>query len=241
MSRYMMGQGKVYVAQRGVNGKPEGFRMLGNCTALDVALGRGAVRYAAPGLFNHGGGAPRFTLNLESFEKENIALALNGEVDTIPADAEVVVSVVGWRGLMTPLPHIDLIDVTMVGDASNNPYPATAYTVNLRAGSIEIPADSPIPDGATLIVHYLHKAHTSVGAYTQKAKSLALRFEGVNTLEDNSPVVLDIFHVKIDPVDDMSFISDNFSSLKLQGKVFPDDSLLGSRTEGRFLRIRQAI
>jgi hypothetical protein len=77
-----------------------------------------------------------------------------------------------------------------------------------------------------------------VAAHTQKPSFYALRFSGINTA-DRSPVAVDVFKTKFDPVDSLPLIGDNFASLKLSGRMHYDSSVAGSRAAEHFFRIRQ--
>lgn len=244
MTSYYMGQGKVYAALRGIGREPQGFRLLGNCTRLDISLGRGGMnrenRGSAPQpLLRVAGSTPRFNLDMESIEQKNLALLLHGESTTV-AGASGVANIIARKGLVVPLPHINLTSFTALRNAADTAtYDPSGYSVNLAAGSIEFAASSAIPDNTVVIAKYEHGGHTYTGAFTNKPEFMALRYEGVNTVENYAPVVLDLFKIKFDPMDSLQLINDNFLSLQTQGKIYYDDMVFDSKAEGKYLRIRQ--
>ncbi len=245
MSKYYMGQGKVYAAVRGETGIAGGYRFLGNCARLDISLGRAGMARADKGaasqpLVRVPGSDPSFTLDMESIEKENLALVLHGENTDVAADTEDEIQIVARKGMMVPLPHINITAFTSLKSADNTiTYPAGSYTVDLAAGCIEFAATSTIPDNTVVKAKYTHAGHTFTGVYTNRPEFIALRFQGINTADNNAPVVVDLFKTKFDPVDSLPLINDNFLVLATKGKLYQDDTIFAGAPEGKFLRIRQ--
>ncbi len=244
MSKYYLGQGKVYAALRGLAGPSKGYRLLGNCTKLTIALGRAPMgkenRGSAPVLLmREPGASPRFALDMEDIQKENMALLLHGANTTI-AGSTAATQIIARKGYMVPLPHINLTSFTSLKNVAGTiTYDPSAYTVNLASGSIEFAATSGITEGATVVAHYVHPGHVTTGAYTNRPEFMALRFEGVNTADDGNPVVVDIFKVKFDPMDELALINDNYAVMSTQGSLYYDDAMFDSTPDGKYLRIRQ--
>lgn len=242
MSNYFMGQGRMFAAERTPSGVLSGFRPLGNCPRFDVLLDRGGEQFAKRGAQQGGllvtsANTPAFELSLESVERDNLALLLFGE-STITAAAASTSNIVCRKGLMVPLDHINLTSFTHLKNGATTYVNGVHYTVNLGAGSIEFPANTPIPEGQALVATYVQGGSVSIGAFSTKQPWLALRFEGVNTV-NGEPAVLDVFKTKFDPVDAMSLIGDNFSILKVRGAVHADEAKPADGADGRFLRYRQ--
>ena len=242
MSTYFSGQGSIYLAPRDVDGKPMGFRFIGNCASFFVKLGRGALRYAADlpaSALVPAEAMPSLTFDLESLHHDNLALLLGGAVTVVPAgSAEDELTV--YSGCSTPLSHIRLTEFTQLeSEDGTDIYTVDVdYRVKPETGSIEIIEGSSIEDGATVVATYEHDAYVTVGAYTNVSAHYAVRFEGINTA-NGSPVTVDIFKVRIQPVDEVSFISDNPSVLRVNGRILQDTAIAGTPPEGKLLRIRQ--
>lgn len=235
---YFMGQGKLYAAIRAANGSIGAYRFLGNCTRFDVLLGAGAVRFAdKSGPLRRVGEMPRMELDLESFSATNLAALLYGDTAVIAAGT-VTETIRVYRGKMTPLGNINITEVQAVTNAAGQGFDPAQYTIDSRTGSFELPANSTIPDGTNVTVKYAHAGHTDINAFTQKQPFLQLRYDGVNTV-DYAPAIMEVFKTKFDPVDSLSLIGDNFSSMKVTGRVYADDSLVATRSGQRFLRVRQ--
>lgn len=61
-------------------------------------------------------------------------------------------------------------------------------------------------------------------ALTEGVAEMAMRFEGLNTAEDNEPVVVEVFKFATDPLKELSLISDNFQQFVLEGSVLADST-----------------
>jgi hypothetical protein len=230
-----MGQGKLYAGERGLHGAVEGYRFLGNVSALDIMLGRGITN---SGLARVVGDHPRIQFTLESLSRENLELVMGGNSYTA-AGAFTTGNVVVRKGMMVPLPHINLAWFSDLRTQTNEAISPAYYEVDLRSGSIQFSADSPLTDGQVLTAAYTHAGSSVIGAYDHTPRFFSLRFEGINQADAESPVVCDIYKVQLEPVDALSLIGDNFSSLQVTGRVFADSIHGGHADEGRYLRIRR--
>ena len=76
-----------------------------------------------------------------------------------------------------------------------------------------------IPDGAPISVAYTYAAYSVVEALTAGSQLFELAFGGLNEANNNSPVVLDIYKLKISAASALDFIGDDFASLEVKGKV----------------------
>lgn len=74
----------------------------------------------------------------------------------------------------------------------------------------------------TLLASYTYATQQEVGAFTSGNVEYYLRFEGLNTAEQDSPVVVEVFKFSVDPTQDFSMISDQIQSFVLQGSVLKD-------------------
>lgn len=233
---YYFGQGKLYVAQRSSDGSLSSFRLLGNVSALSLTLGAGGARYADTGTFRRAGAKPTFNMQLESLYPDNLALVLAGTKSHINSGARTAQVTVA-RGQMTPLPDINLTAVTSVTNGGST-YPASSYSIDLGTGGVEIPANSVIPDNTKVTVSYTCNSYDVIDAYTQNTSELALRYNGVNTI-DYGPIVVDIFRTKFDPVDGLDLLGDNLSSLRVTGEIMYDNLKDPNSGISNFFRIRQ--
>lgn len=85
-------------------------------------------------------------------------------------------------------------------------------------------------DGVALTADYSYAAQKRVDALTSGVKELFLRFEGLNTAEDNSPVVVEVFKFNTDPLKELALIGDGVQQFVLEGSVLADNTkLTGSK------------
>lgn len=61
-----------------------------------------------------------------------------------------------------------------------------------------------------------------VDALTKGVQELFLRFEGLNTADDNAPVVVEVFKFSTDPLKELDLISDGIQQFVLEGSVLAD-------------------
>jgi hypothetical protein len=67
-------------------------------------------------------------------------------------------------------------------------------------------------------------------------KEYWLRFNGLNTAEDDTPVVIDVFRAKLRETEDLSLIGNEVGQLSIMADVLFD----GAQADGPYYRIRQA-
>jgi|GEM_PF-3394727 len=79
-------------------------------------------------------------------------------------------------------------------------------------------------DGIALTADYSYAAQNRIDAMTTGAPERYLRFEGLNTAEENIPVVVEAFRFQVDPGKEFGLIQegDNLSSFVLEGSVLFD-------------------
>jgi hypothetical protein len=99
----------------------------------------------------------------------------------------------------------------------------TAKAITIGAGSKVLDA-GPFSVTAT----YDSESQVQIEALTQPLSEISVRFEGLNTADDNSPVTVELFKFSIDPLKELALISDTFGSFQLEGSLLAD----GSRTSG---------
>lgn len=234
---YLMGQGSILIAERNAAGVASMYRRLGNCNQLQITLGTAALRHSDKNADMHESGSqPSFSILLEAFSSENLALLLRGtQRQSAAGSASDDIRVA--RGVIALLSNPRVAAVTGVTLVSTGA-PLRAgidYILDAGTGSVEIPVNSAVPDGSTLRVAYTRAAYTEVAAFSQISTEYSLRFNGVNMV-DQAPVVLDVFRITFDPVDVVSLIGDNLSTLQVTGRVIRDESPARGFTDNRYLR-----
>lgn len=77
-------------------------------------------------------------------------------------------------------------------------------------------------DGEALDIDYTYGAQNIAYALTEGSAERFLRFEGLNTADDNKPVVVEVFKFLIDPLAEMALISDEIGQFVLEGNALAD-------------------
>lgn len=235
VDHYYSGQGVVMGAERDAQGNPKGFEAFGNVSDLKVTVATSVVEHKESHTGQRGTDKRlttetkcAFTMTLENFVGSNLAKALRGSKTEVATGTVVDAPIKLYLGKVTALPHIKVSAVTV--DNGVTPLVlGTDYWVNEAAGSIKFAdAIATLADGAELLVSYSYAEHVRVDALTEAAKELTLRFEGLNTAEDNAPVIVEIFKINTDPLKELALISDTIQQIVLEGSVLLDST----KTEG---------
>lgn len=93
----------------------------------------------------------------------------------------------------------------------------TGKTITVSTASIYFPA-TPV----SITAAYSYAAQTLTAALTQPLNNVWLRFEGLNTVNTNSPVVVDLFKFSTDPLKELALISDTFGQFEIEGALLSD-------------------
>lgn len=247
-SNYFSGQGVVLIGSRDANGKPTGLKPVGNVRDLKITIETQTLEHKES---QSGQRAVDFrlatetkaslTMTLEHYSRENLALALRGDGIVVPAGSVIDEPLTFYAGAVMPLAHVKVSSVAVTQGAT--PLVARAgtapwdYDVNAEAGSLLFNGDaatratSGLTDGTALLVDYDYAAQTRVEALTQAAPERFLRFEGLNTLNGNAPVVVEVPRFVIDPAKEYGLITaGDAAAFELAGSVLIDNAITsGSR------------
>ena len=247
MDRYFSGQGKILVAVRD-GASVGGFDEVGDVSSLVIRAGNILNQKAVSGgqTPDFGwtpGDVPMFEMNVDNFSPDNLARSLYGLKTEVVADSiedEVVVAV---SGKSVPLAHVNLSSFTSLrnSDLSTTYVLDTDYEIDLPGGMLYFPDGSAITNAQSLRASYDTGTYHKISAGVIAPPYLWLRFNGLNTAEDNKPVIIDIYKARYSPVDIVSLIQDaDFSTLLVGGRIFYDDTQPDNTTDGRWFRIRGA-
>lgn len=73
-----------------------------------------------------------------------------------------------------------------------------------------------------LVADYSYAAQNLVDALTEGSQERYLRFEGLNTADENRPVVVEVFKFATDPLQELALIGDEVQNFQLVGNVLAD-------------------
>lgn len=99
---------------------------------------------------------------------------------------------------------------------------AMVLAVNTTGKVITATGTPKFVGGNAITADYSFSDQYRVNALTQSPSDLYLRFEGLNTVEDGAPVVVDVFKFSTDPLKELSLISDTVGQFVLEGSVLAD-------------------
>lgn len=89
-------------------------------------------------------------------------------------------------------------------------------------------ASKVVMPSAAVTVDYSYAGQITIDALTASIEPLWIRFEGLNTADDNAPVIVNIFKAQSEPIKDLALIADKTQSAQLDGAVLIDNT----RTSG---------
>jgi hypothetical protein len=246
-SNYFQGQGRVFIALRDTTPQPLGFTFLGNAPKVTLNLGRHAVQYAtggvqAPRNKHTAGQPPTIDIDLESITRENIATAIYGTPTAVGASSVVDEQVTMYIGKWSPLANIGVQSIAILQriDRAFTYVEGVDYSVNRATGSILAIPGARLSDLQTILISYSYGAYDKVGAFTTAPPAVWVRFEGLNSVDASAaPIVVDIFKVRLQPIDGFALLSDTISQFSLRGRIYHDYTQPDTLTDGRMLRIRK--
>lgn len=111
----------------------------------------------------------------------------------------------------------------------------TVITVATNTTGKTITLGTPLAvfDGGALTVDYTYSQQVVTNALTQGSTERFLRFEGLNTADNNAAVVVDIFRFLVDPLKELSLIGDTVNNFTLEGNLLADST---KTTGSKFFR-----
>lgn len=241
---YFSGQGIVMLSTYEQDGSLSGYVPVGNVTDLKISVSTSVLEHKESKTGQRSVDLRLTTetkcalsMTLESFSPENLARVSRGDMSSVVSGSVTGTPIKARLGMIVALPHIKVSSV-VVKDGATTLVAGTDYNVNADAGSIQFASTiTGVTDGDTLTVDYSYAAQSKVDALTQGSKTYALRFEGLNTAAENTPVVVEVFRMSADPFKELALISDAVQSFVLEGSVLAD----GTRTTGsKFFVVKQA-
>lgn len=242
MSNYFSFRGKVYIGERDSNGNPLGLTHIGNVPELSLSFAIETLEHKES-MSGHSltdlslttSKSGEISLTAEELIKETFALALNGTYSDVAgatvASGEVLCSA-PVTGKIYLLAHPDVSSVVLTH--SGSPVDAADYTVNAKHGSIEFNDVTSLSGVVT--AGYTYAGYKKVLMFTADERDYWLRLEGLNKV-NNERVVVDLYKVKLNPTDGLSFINDELGNAPIKGKVLADMSKTATGALGQFGRM----
>ncbi len=235
----MSGQGKVYAGKRDANGNSLAFDFLGNVPSFELALNIDVLEHKEStsgqrliDLRLVTGKKVDLTMNVQEFTPTNLALLVQGQVDTQGAGSVTAEAINGGNAIVVgetyALAGKDIASRVLTDSAGSPATLATPadYIPNLPYGLVQIiSAGSYV---APIKAAYTKKTgQKSVGMFTVAESIRWLRFLAVNTAQKTTAgaykrFVLDLFNVQFDPTTALGLIQDTLADGELKGSVLVD-------------------
>jgi len=245
---YFSGQGKAYIAEV-TNGIPGAFRFVGSVPELNIEFETDTLEH------KEATSGQRLTdlrllieknasvsMTLEEFDKENLALALFGDHSDLAGGSVTGESLAGGAVTLAIGDFIRLaepnVSALTVEDSLAAPLVLnTDYRISSAAhGTIEILSDLAGFTGA-FTADYTSGAAENVRMFSAGLTEKWLRFEGLNTVLANAPVLVEVYKTAFDPTEAMNLISDEVFQMVLSGSALADQTKEADATLGVFGRV----
>ncbi|MBK1709803.1 hypothetical protein [Marichromatium gracile] len=228
--RPTLNAGQVYLRLAGSDAP---LKAIGNVSALDLEISedeKTLTDYTQPG----GGqwaSVSRITginakMTLHDLDPDNLARAVYGTTNAVTGASVTGEAHTAHPGGLIRLAHPGPAEVTVTSDPAGTTYVAGA-DYEVRPEGILI-LDGAIADGTAILVDYTHAGYNAIEALAGGSAVYELSFGGLNEANSNSPVVLDIFRLKIGAATNLSMLGDDFAALEVTGKVLLDPTKTGA-------------
>ncbi|UZA39150.1 hypothetical protein [Moraxella bovis] len=224
-AEYYSGQGKVFVAPI-VDGKTGAFRFVGNVPALSLETSveknehkesHTGTRAVDKVIISEQNVEVSFTL--EDVNIDNLALAFHGEIIDVAGES-ITDAVLGelTKGDNWVLTHQNVSDV-VINDKNSQPLVVDVdYILDKTFGRITFISDSQTLK-QPFTVSYTAGTAKQVKFLKKSNPEYALRFEGLNTAENNKPVLVQIHKMAIEPASTFDLINDELGQFEVTGKA----------------------
>lgn len=174
---------------------------------------------------------------------ENLALALQGSVVTsgggTVTDEELPAALAALETFQ--LAQIGISELT-IEDSATTPVELLRdvdYTVddNFGTGMLINVADFTPP----FVASYTYAGTKTVGMFAGAAKTLAIRYRGVNLAEENAPVEAMFYKMSTDPLQELALITtgNDVAGAQVTGNLLLDSSKPAGSAFGQFGYVRQ--
>lgn len=248
-TRLYRGQGQVFLARR-INGKPAGLTFVGNVSELVLNPQTEKIEHMESQTGNNSvdkvierGLKVELTMTTDSMTSDNLARMVFGSTTFEAARTVSAESHLAYPGTNLILNNINISSFTGLTDEGGTvAYVAgTDYEViDLAAGMIRIIEGGAITNGSVVEASYSAGTYETVAAFAKPNTEYWLRFNGLNTAEENNPVVIDCFKVRFAPANDVPMINDDdFATYQQSGDCLFDAAQPVGGSLGRYFSVRQ--
>jgi hypothetical protein len=240
-------QGPVFTADRDGSGNPINYAWGGNSPDTNVGLSTDTLTHkeSYTGLRTTDARiitetSATISITVDDFKESNFAMAAYGVAAAISGGAvtgEAVLStipVVGERYALKATGRVSAI--TLYGNAVA--ISGTLYTVD-ASGVIVFSDITGI--AAPITADYTNAASRQVGVFKTAPPEKHVRVDGYNTARtvsgDFERLILDAFKARLDPLETLNLIHDEFGTMVINGSVLVDTAKAQASATGQFMRL----
>jgi hypothetical protein len=247
---YLSFQGKVFIAPIGASGLPDTYYDVGNIKDFKTSSDITKIEHNET---STGQRLPDFVLvtqtkgsvnlTLEDFKQENMALAFRS-VATADAGGAVVNEVInlsapaaGQRFMLAK----QNVSALVVKDSAGTPAtiaPANYLLEDAAFGLVALASAFAI---GTLVLplkaSYTAGATTQIPMFTGASRNYSIKLIGVNTADGNKKVMIEYYNVFLPPAKDLNWITNDLTSLPLEGTALIDPTKPSGGGLGQFGRV----
>lgn len=246
---YFSGQGKLYYASRDANGNPGAFTFAGNVPELKVSLTTATTEHIES---TDGQRQTDFRLitskkaelsfSLEDWSLDNLAVGLYGTKVAASTGSTVTGEDLGSpeQGQYVMLKNPNVSAVVLNDSTAGTPLSLVEgvdYVLNSDFGSIQIIGDMSgfvLP----LKANYTYAEDKGrVTMFTQSPPERWFRFEGLNTANQNIPVLVELYRAIVDPMKELDLINDAMLKMDMTGSALYDALRGSDQNFGNFGRV----
>jgi len=254
---YYSGQGSVYAAPRDANGVPTGFVAVGNVPELEISIevtkyehkeAESGSRAVDLSIVQEKKGT--FRMLVENISLTNLAMGFWGSEVATTAVTDEEVNVVSAAVLgdgvylgatnLAATPSICTVDFTggtptitylITTDEAEKANTAYDYYIDLKYGmayGISGAVNNEPALAETLYVTYTTAADAlTMEAFTENSLERFIRFEGLNTIDGEDDVLIEMYKVQLDPISGYQLINEEIAQLEITGSLLYDDKQTG--------------
>ena len=248
-TRLYRGQGQVFLARR-VNGLPAGLEFVGNVSELSLSPTTEKIEHRESQTGNNSVDkvierslGVEMSMTIDSVASDNLARMVFGKVtkeDATTVTGETQMAYVGKNLIVNNINLQSFDSLTDAGGTTTYVAGTDYEVIDLAAGMIRILAGGAIADSTIVEANYTTGAQETVAAFGEPNTEYWLRFNGLNTAEENNPVIIDCFKVRFAPAQDVAMINDDdFATYQQSGDCLFDATKPADGKLGRYFSVRQ--
>lgn len=241
---YYSGQGRVLVAKRGLNGDPLSMRFIGNVPEFKISPKSDVLEHKESTTGQRAvdkriakGKSLDVSATLEDFQAKNLELVMYGESTLTPAVIAETTDIPASPavGSVFSLGFMNVSNVVITNFLSATVVPAINYTVDPVFGTVKV--NIAFAGTGIYVATFDAGAATTINIFSQPIPEVYMRVEGLNTADDNKPVLIELYRVATDPAKELGFINDDFGKYELSGSVLADSTKPAGGYLGQFGRV----